>query len=55
MTGSAHEVHDDHDRTRFVLGHAGSTAALAYGNEDAEPGENWWWCYADELFFERPD
>jgi Zn-finger in ubiquitin-hydrolases and other protein len=17
-----------------------------------EPGENWWWCYADELFFE---
>jgi hypothetical protein len=17
-----------------------------------EPGENWWWCYADALFFE---
>jgi hypothetical protein len=20
-----------------------------------EPGENWWWCYADELFFEDPE
>jgi hypothetical protein len=20
-----------------------------------EPGENWWWCYADELFFEVDD
>ncbi len=19
-----------------------------------EPGEDWWWCYADELFFETP-
>jgi uncharacterized UBP type Zn finger protein len=19
-----------------------------------EPGEDWWWCYADELFFEIP-
>jgi hypothetical protein len=20
-----------------------------------EPGENWWWCYADSLFFEVAD
>lgn len=20
-----------------------------------EPGEEWWWCYADELLFEVPD
>jgi hypothetical protein len=20
-----------------------------------EPGEDWWWCYADELAFEVPD
>jgi hypothetical protein len=20
-----------------------------------EPGEDWWWCYADELAFELPD
>lgn len=20
-----------------------------------EPGEDWWWCYADELFFEVDD
>jgi Zn-finger in ubiquitin-hydrolases and other protein len=20
-----------------------------------EPGENWWWCYPDELFFEIDD
>ena len=20
-----------------------------------EPGENWWWCYVDELAFEVPD
>ena len=20
-----------------------------------EPGEGWWWCYPDELFFEVPD
>ena len=20
-----------------------------------EPGEDWWWCYAEELFFEVPD
>jgi 8-hydroxy-5-deazaflavin:NADPH oxidoreductase len=33
MTGSANDVHDDHDRFRFVLEHAGSTAALVCRNE----------------------
>jgi predicted GNAT family acetyltransferase len=33
MTGSGNDVPDDHDRSRFVLEHAGSTAELAYRNE----------------------
>jgi uncharacterized protein len=33
MTGSTHDVHDDHERSRFVLEEAGSTAELVYRNE----------------------
>jgi predicted GNAT family acetyltransferase len=33
MIGSANDVVDDHDRSRFVLEQAGSTAELVYRNE----------------------
>jgi uncharacterized UBP type Zn finger protein len=40
----------DQSPKRHATGHFHSTTHPLI--RSYEPGEDWWWCYADELFFE---
>jgi hypothetical protein len=61
-------THWVHLRVCMTCGHVGCCDSSAHRHASAhhaatehpivrsyEPGEDWWWCYADQLGFEVPD
>lgn len=43
----------DNSPGKHATAHHGSTGHALI--RSFEPGEDWWWCYADEIAFEVPD